>query len=268
MNKIWRCTQVKLVSIQQTFRGALVRRLLYLYIILGLTPILAFVIIPTLYQLHPRASLTISSLLIQLVVSGVVFFIVILIGGLVTLSRLALPIQELAKGAEAITQGDLSYRVPIAQGGDDELIALTHRFNTMAKAVQDMRDDIEDQRAALEDALAVREAEFGVINTIAELANRQIDLRQTLSEALRVMRDGLGADMLTLSLVSETGDLFCAARSCDEAYASLLIRHCKQRLDQDMLRRTVETRQPVKAVGARRADAMAIVARLAATEAR
>jgi len=240
--------QVRLASIQQTFRGALVRRLLYLYVILGLTPILAFVIIPMVYRLHPRASLTISSLLIQLVVSGVVFFIVILIGGLVTLSRLALPIQELAKGAEAITQGDLSYRVPIAQRGDDELIALTHRFNTMARAVQDMRDDIESQRATLENALAVREAEFGVINKIAELANRQNDLRQTLYEALRVMRDGLGADMLTLSLVSETGDLFCAARSCDEAYAPLLARHCKQHLSQDMLRRAVETRQPVKAV--------------------
>lgn len=227
--------------------GALVRRLLYLYVILGLTPIFAFIVIPLLYHIGTSDSTTTGMLLVQLFVSSVVFIIVIFVGGFVTLHRLALPIQELVEGARAIAKGQLSYRVPLRYAGDDELIKLTETFNIMAQAVQEMRDNIENQRRTLEETLAIRENEFMVINSIAELANHTSDLIGTLNQAVQIVRDGLGLDLLSLFLRDEMGEIYCAASTCSEPYREQLTHHCKRKLDMPLLNKAIETRQPVKA---------------------
>ncbi len=230
-----------------TLPGALVRRLLYLYMILGLTPILAFIVIPLLYHIGTSDSTENSILLAQLLISSVVFVIVVFVGGLVTLRRLVLPIQELIKGAQSIGKGELSYRVPIRYAGDDELIKLTQTFNIMAQAVQEMRDDIEYQRKTLEDTLIIRESEFAVINNIAELTNQQTDLIGILNEAAKIVRNGLGLDLLSLFLRDEAGDFFCAVVACEEPYREKLLNHCKRRLDAPLILKAINSCQPVKA---------------------
>lgn len=234
-------------EISASLNGELVRRLLGLYIILGLTPILAFIVAPIVYHLMQDEVISTSTLQIQLVISGIVFIVVVFIGGVVTLRRLALPIQALAQGAEAIARGDLAHRIPRRTSGDDELITLIDNFNNMAAAIQEMRDGMEKQRVALEETLTSLEKEFAVTNGIAELANSQTDLLTTLSSATGMVRDGLGLDLLSISLIDDSDDLYCVASSCEPEYREELARHCRSRLDDDLIRQAVDARTSIKA---------------------
>ncbi len=164
------------------FRAPLIQRLIILFLILGLLPTLALAIAPTIYiMLHGTESLG-ESLLLMWGAQGITFLIIVLVGASVSLKRLAIPIQELIKGANAIANGDLAYRVTLHHH-DQELVTLAQTFNEMAEAVETMRNSIEEQRAALETALTEREREFNALLEIANLVNTQTDLSSTTQRA-------------------------------------------------------------------------------------
>lgn len=203
------------MKLENHFTGQLIRRLSLLFVILGLVPVILITIVPTLYVVQNNIGVVAETLTLIWMAQGVAFVAVVLLGGSVTLNRLAKPIQQLAKGAQAIAEGDLSYRVPLYHG-DDELIALTETFNAMADAVESMRDSIEEQRAALQATLDERISEFDAIVEIASLANSQSDLPGMMARALAIARPMLGTDMIALALLDDTLNLTSISVACHD----------------------------------------------------
>jgi signal transduction histidine kinase len=204
------------------------------------------IVLPFLFHAGTANLPNIDVLLVQLVLSSITFLIVILIGGVVTLYKLAMPVQELIQGAEAITRGEFGFRIPVGKHSDEALRTLTQAFNVMAEAVQKMREDIESQRQALEETLAVREKEFLIISNMAELAVNHTDLSITLNQALEIIRTGLGQDFLSLYLPDENGTFYCVASSCNAYERERLTDHCRRRIDLPLICQAVETRRVVK----------------------
>jgi signal transduction histidine kinase len=126
------------------------------------------------------APLNLDSLpiLTQVAVSGIGFIIVMSIGAIVTLRQIAAPIQELDKGANEITNGNLTYRVPVV--GRDEMQSLATSFNVMSETIQ-------RKQTELAQALAIRQAEFRAIDEIAALANLAADLPSKLGTILDIV---------------------------------------------------------------------------------
>ncbi len=188
---------------------------------------------------------TIENILLQSLLSGFGFMIVVLAGGLITLRRLALPIQQLSAAARSIMGGNLAYRVPVTEH-DDEMADLIVSFNEMTDAVQTMRDELEQQRAELQAALARRELEFNIINDIAELTNQQRDLSDRLGQALSIARRALGSDILTVSLIDDENEITFSAYATvglDEPDLLDLLPRC---IDQKTLRHVAETQQNLR----------------------
>lgn len=199
----------------RAFQEPLVQRLLLLFIGVGLLPTMLLAAAPTVYvMLHGTESLG-ESLLLMWGAQGVSFLIIVLIGAGITFRRLALPIQELANAADAIASGDLSYRVPI-RAGEQELVALSRTFNGMAEAVETTRNDIEQQRAALQAALDEREREFEAILQVTSLVNNQADLHNTVARALKIIQDVFGTDIISLVLFDETGRMTSSVSVCKD----------------------------------------------------
>ena len=207
------------MKLETHFNGQLIRRLSLLFVILGLVPVVLITIVPALYVVQNNISVVAETLTLIWLAQGVAFVAVVLLGGSVTLNRLAMPIQHLVRGARAIAEGDLSYRVPLNHG-DNELIALTETFNAMAEAVEIMRDGIEEQRAALQTALDEREREFDAIVEIASLANTQADLSSTMARALSIARPMLGTDMIALAVLDEAQNLSLFSAACHDCPCS------------------------------------------------
>lgn len=180
---------------------------------------------------------TIENILFQSILSGLGFLIVVLLGGLITVRRLALPIQELSVGAQSIMRGNLGYRLPVS-AREDEMVALTASFNAMAEAVQTMRDE-------LQTALTRRETEFRLINDVASLTNRQFDLPQKLNRALDIARVALGTDILTLSLINNENDMVFTALASDEHDRPELEQSLPRCIDQKTLQHVAESRAPL-----------------------
>jgi len=242
---------------QLPFREPLIQRLAILFLILGLIPTFLLAIVPTLYILVHNTEPVGQSLLVMWAGQGIMFLVVVLIGATITFRRLAMPIQELVKGARAIAKGNLSYRVPIRQG-EHELITLSQTFNAMAEAVETMRDSIEKQRAALQTALNEREREFEVIMQIASLVNNQADLPSTAKRALHIARSFLGTDTISLALLDGASDqvslTVCTCKDCpvdhlqrcDECPKQQLLRRCLHRMQDNLLQRAIVSREKLR----------------------
>ena len=230
------------MKLENHFSGRLIRRLSLLFVILGLVPVILITIVPTLYVVQNNIGVVAETLTLIWMAQGVAFLAVVLLGGSVTLNRLALPIQQLVKGAQAIAEGDLSYRVPLNHG-DNELIALVETFNAMAEAVESMRDSIEEQRAALQVALDERGREFDAIVEIASLANSQSDLPGTMSRALSIARPMLGTDMVALALLDDALDLSSFAVSCHDCRCAQPCR-CDQCARQPLMHQALHQMRP------------------------
>jgi len=141
-----------------------------------------------------------STIMHLLFFTGFGFFTVILIGGFFNLRQLAIPIQDLAKGADEISGGNLSHRVS-QDLGPNEMTSLSKNFNIMAESIQSMQNDIESRRKSLKKTLQEKELEFDSINKMAEVANRQISLSETIDCAIENANDALNAILLVVSLV-------------------------------------------------------------------
>lgn len=151
---------------------------------IGTTPLQVMLILP-LTEVFNRATfygaaLKFTSLPIvtQVLISGIGFVLVIAFGALLTLREVAIPVRELARGAYAIADGNLGYRVPVL--GRDEIRDLAQSFNTMGEAIQRNQSD-------LAHALAARQAEFRVMDDIAGLANLATDLPDKLDSTLAIV---------------------------------------------------------------------------------
>jgi len=223
------------------FQETLIKRLVVLFLGTGLLPMLLLAIAPTMYVMRHGTVALRESLLIAWGVLGFSFVIIVLCGASIMFRRLVLPIHELANGAGAIAAGDLSYRVPI-RSGEQELVLLSHAFNKMAESVETMRDDIDQQRAALQAALAAREREFDAILQITSLVNSQADLHSTAQCALKIMQDVLGTDIISLVLFGETGDMTSTVSVCKACLIEQLA--CRdQCLTHQQLRRSLHLMQ-------------------------
>ena len=248
----------------QALQEPLIQRLFFLFLILGLLPTLLLTAAPTVYvMLHGTESLG-KSLLLMWGAQGVSFLIIVLIGAGIALRRLALPIQELANGADAVAKGDLSYRVPI-RSGEQELVSLSQAFNKMTCAVETMRDDIEQQRAALQAALDEREREFDAILQVTNLVNNQADLHSTAERALGIIRDVLGTDTISLVLFDEAGRMASTVTACKECpyafpacreqcHRQQLLRQCFQVMHDNIFQEAIQRQETIHIHDARAAN--------------
>ena len=166
----------------------------------GNVPLRIILILP-LVELYNTANLygaplNLDSLpiLIQVVVSGIGFILVMSIGAIVTLRQIATPIQELDKGAREITNGNLTYRVPVV--GRDEMQSLAMSFNVMSETIQ-------RKQTELAQALAIRQAEFGAIDEIASLANLATDLPAKLGTILEIVNRAIGSRLGVIYLLDD-----------------------------------------------------------------
>ncbi len=218
-----------------SFQEPLIQRLFFLFLVIGLIPTLLLAAAPTFYiMIHDPEALG-ESLLLMWVAQGISFLIIVLIGAGVTLRRLAIPIQELANGAKALADGNLSYRVP-QRGGDQELIRLTQAFNTMAEAIETMRNDIAQQHQALQSSLIEREREFDAMVQVASLANSQTDLYYTAKSALNIIQGVLETDMISLVLFDDAEQIAAIVPVCKECSRETSAR-CEQCQRGQLLRR-------------------------------
>lgn len=233
----------------------LIQRLSLQFLALAVVPMLVFMVLPTIYILLNGAEPVAEALLLLGVTQTAVFFAVVLVGAVVTLQRLALPIQELVKGAVTVSEGDLSYRVPIHHS-ERELVQLSKMFNAMVAAVEAMHNDIESQRLALQAALDAREQEFALILNVASQVNRQTDIVQSVQHALDMARPMLGTDIISLILLDEheqTSSVAISCGKCTEAALDHDAQHCRglvmralSRMQPNLIQRAIETQKFIR----------------------
>ena len=203
------------MKMRRIFREPLIQRMGLLFVLLGLLPTLLIIILTGVYFLMNHSGGSGQALVGMWAAQSFIFLFVLLFGAGDTLKRLVIPIQELVKGANAITEGDLSYRVSVLPG-NQELAALTQTFNAMAESVETMRDNIEKQRATLQNSLEKRDHEFEVILQIAGLVNKQADLTEIAQNALNIVYPVLGSDRFALALLDEDANISSSVFACKD----------------------------------------------------
>ena len=206
------------------FSEPLLKRLFRRFLLLGFTPTILLLIIPTVVMLTNDTEELGQPLLVIWAIQGVAFVVVLFVGARETLKLLIIPIQELITGANAIADGDLTYRVPLLRG-NDELVLLSQTFNTMAASVEAMRDNNEKQRNALQESLEKRDQEFAAMLEIAGLVNQPVDLAETAERALKIAHLVLGSDMFALALLDEESQLAATVFACKDCAGNTL-EHC------------------------------------------
>lgn len=228
------------------FRGKLVWRYALLFGLLGLFPaILALAISLTAHYLF-AAEFVLLNYIELLVFVGVSFLIIIVIGGWITFTGLALPIQEIVKGAEILASGDFDYRIPKLKGGN-EISSLAETFNHMADAVRDKQNECVVQQNTLQEMLSRREAEFNVLAQVAALINRPSDtLTNNLTAGMKIFHQVFKTDMLAVFLLDKSGDFTFAAHACNAEDEDLFLAHCKEQIDLPLFKMALETRDVVK----------------------
>jgi nitrate/nitrite-specific signal transduction histidine kinase len=227
---------------QHLLRGPIVKRLTILFLATGLIPIVLVVLLPTFYYQSTTDTPIPESMMALWLVQGLLILFIVLLGATITLNQIAIPTQELVKGARAIADGELAYRVPVRRG-DNEMITLCQRFNAMAEAVEVMRDSIEQQRASLQETLTQREDEFAAILDIARLVNHQTDLTSMVEQALAIAHPALGSDIVNLALLDESNRITSIVSSCKDCQQAQYTAHCEDCSQRNQLRRTLYSMQ-------------------------
>jgi nitrate/nitrite-specific signal transduction histidine kinase len=227
-------------------RGKLVWRYTLLFTLLGLLPAIFALAIPLVVHYYFNAELVLLNYIELLIFVGVNFLIIIAVGGWITFTGLALPIQEIVKGAEVLASGDFDYRIPRLKG-DNEISSLAETFNQMADAVRDKQDECMVQQNALQEMLSRRETEFNVLAQVAALINRPSDaLTNNLATGMQILHQVFKTDMLAVFLLGNSGDFAFAAHACNAEDEPLFIQHCKEQVDLPLLKMALETRDVVR----------------------
>ena len=123
--------------------------------------------------------------------------------------RLVVPLRRLAGAVRAITEGDLSVRVPAA--GTAEVGALVAGFNRMADSIERHREELEDQRSEVE---AQRDELEAALTSVEERTER--------IERLRRFGDRLAGEGSAESVGAATLAGIADAGGCDVGAAYLL----------------------------------------------
>ncbi len=123
--------------------------------------------------------------------------------------RLVAPLRRLAGAVRAITEGDLSVRVPA--GGTAEVGALVAGFNRMADSIERHRDELADQRSEVESQRDELEA-----------ALTSVEERTERIERLRRFGDRLAGEESVESVAAATLAGIADAGACDVGAAYLL----------------------------------------------
>lgn len=138
------------------------------------------------------------------------------IGGVVLVSarfskRVSVPVRELEKGAEIISEGNLGHRLNIRTG--DELESLAKKFNQMAEALKDSRDDLEQK-------ITDRTREISALYAALAPLKPSESLDHVLETVIDRLIEATGADAVLIRLKQkESPDLFCpVSRGFDEDY--------------------------------------------------
>ncbi|MBV9804920.1 MAG: CHASE3 domain-containing protein, partial [Solirubrobacterales bacterium] len=126
-----------------------------------------------------------------------------------TRSRLVAPLRRLAAGVAAMTEGNLSARVP--EGGTAEIGALVTGFNGMAESIERQRDELEDHRTEVE---AQRDELEEALISVEERTER--------IEALRRFGDLLASEDSAESVSAATLTGIADAGGCDVGAAYLI----------------------------------------------
>lgn len=183
----------------------------------GETPLRVVLLLP-LEEVFNRASYygasfqaTTLSILTQALISALGFILVIGIGALFTLRKLARPVQLLTSAARAIAAGQLNTRVPEIEKG--EMQELASAFNQMSSAIQSTQEDLQAKQAELAEALATRQEEFRVINATASLTNTTADLPKKLTAVLDILCQSLNLEHGLVVISDESGQPFDVAQS-------------------------------------------------------
>jgi PAS domain S-box-containing protein len=144
-------------------------------------------------DLVDRAGRLASFVLVSGIVASVLFILLIAYVAVRTQKRVVAPLRRLASAVGTITGGDLSARVP--EGGAAEVGTLIGGFNRMADSLERQRADLEDhqdeleaQKAALQNALAVVEEHNVHIELLRQFGDRLAaapSLEAVGSEALK-----------------------------------------------------------------------------------
>lgn len=131
-----------------------------------------------------RAAALSQRLTIALIVTAILGLI-ISIGAALMLSRsLSGPIRRLTEGAAAIGRGALGHRIVVS--GEDELAALSRRFNKMADQIEDQQRRLMQARDDLESQVQARTAELQQANDqLQHLDRSRVQFLADISHELR-----------------------------------------------------------------------------------
>ncbi len=99
--------------------------------------------------------------------------------------RVARPIVLLRDGVKRIGRGELHHRLPTSSG--DEIGELAFAFNKMA-------DQIYESTVLMEQKISDRTDDLALINEVSRVANRSLDLQETLKDTLAVVVNRISAD--------------------------------------------------------------------------
>jgi signal transduction histidine kinase len=180
-----------------------------------------------------------------LAVVGIVGFLLLLGLVLVLITRrVAFPVRDLARAADRVREGDLDIDVPVRSR--TEVGRLTESFNSMARALQESRDELESQNAELEmqtvelearqaqlaeagDELRAQRDELEVTAGLLAEEKRLAELFGDFGERLAAETDvralaAIALDTLAEVTGADVGALFGARRETAPYWASLAVR--------------------------------------------
>lgn len=127
-----------------------------------------------------RPSLPYRQLLLILLALGVVVPVLVTAYGVRHITQ---PIQEIIRAAEQVTAGHFRHRVEVKT--DDEIEALADQFNLMSA-------ELDESYASLEKKVADRTRELATLNAITSVANRSLEIKETLGDALNQTVEQMG----------------------------------------------------------------------------
>jgi diguanylate cyclase (GGDEF)-like protein len=137
----------------------------------------------------------------QLYRQGTLVFVVSiifhLVFALILFKVIVNPIQQLNNGSLKLSEGDLSYRVPVIR--NDELGSLAQSFNLMADSIQDKMDTLEVQMNTINEARKKME-EMATTDELTGLYNRRFMFRMLDEELSRSIRKGYNLSFIMIDI--------------------------------------------------------------------
>jgi signal transduction histidine kinase len=158
-----------------------------------------------------RLSVSVVTIVSQVVISGLGFLIVVMVGSIISLRQIAAPVHYLSTGANAVAAGDYTCQIP--EEGIGELVELAQSFNAMIEAVRENQERYQLKQQELAEALDNHQREFAIISQVSWLNNRATDLPGKLTRVLQIVNEGLSIEASAVLRIDETGRPFPVTHS-------------------------------------------------------